>query len=222
MGDLVSADMQSVQEKPAALRGMLPPYLILRDFLDESTVAALLDHTLSHESGFAPTGVGHSREGKIKPHIRVSMGTRDLGPFKPILKSKVLGLVPDLVARLRTTPVESPKLELELVAHNDGAFYKRHIDTQTASDREHIRVLSAVYYFHAAPKAFTGGMLRLYAIGADGERRVDVEPEHNSLLVFPSWAPHEVMPVSCPSKRFIDSRFAINCWVWREKANTAV
>ena len=50
----------------------------------------------------------------------MSMGIWDLGPFKPILKSKVLGLVPDLVVKLRTTPVRDPKLELQLVAH-DGS-----------------------------------------------------------------------------------------------------
>jgi Rps23 Pro-64 3,4-dihydroxylase Tpa1-like proline 4-hydroxylase len=38
---------------------------------------------------------------------------------------------------------------------------------------------------------------------------------------FPSWAPHEVMPISCPSKRFTDSRFAINYWVYRARTPAA-
>ena len=127
----------------------------------------------------------------------------------------------DFVAKLRTAPVDAPKLETQLVAHNDGAFYSRHIDTQMIGRHDHIRVLSGVYYFHAKPKAFTGGALRLYSIGnGEGRTFVDIEPEHNSLVVFPSWAPHEVMPVSCPSKRFVDSRFAINCWIHREKVHT--
>jgi Rps23 Pro-64 3,4-dihydroxylase Tpa1-like proline 4-hydroxylase len=62
-------------------------------------------------------------------------------------------------------------------------------------------------YFHAEPKAFTGGALRLYAIGRkEDEDFVDIEAVRNSLLVFPSWAPHEVTPVSCPSKRFSSTR----------------
>ena len=117
---------------------------------------------------------------------------------------RFLPLVPHMVGKLRTTPVRAPGLELELVAHNQGAFYKRHIDTQTASDRKSLRVLSGVYYFHAVPKAFTGGELRLYAIGAENAPFVDIAPERNSLLVFPSWAPHEVRPISCSSGRFID------------------
>jgi Rps23 Pro-64 3,4-dihydroxylase Tpa1-like proline 4-hydroxylase len=102
------------------------------------------------------------------------------------------------------------------VAHGDGAFFTRHFDTIRAndSDQKRIRVLSGVYYFNAEPKAFTGGALRLHAIGGkEGENFVDIEPARNSLVVFLSWAPHEVLPVSCPSKRFIDSRFAINYWV---------
>ena len=83
-------------------------------------------------------------------------------------------------------------------------------------------VLSGVYYFNAEPKAFTGGALRLHAIGGkNGENFVDIEPVRNGLLVFPAWAPHEVLPVSCPSKRFINSRFAINCWVWYKRTDAS-
>lgn len=196
----------------------MPPYLVLRDFLNTATVAGLLDHALQHEADFTPTAL---RIGEVKPHIRVSSGTRDLGPFQAILKAKILTLVPDWVDTLRITPIESPTLETELVAHNDGAFYKRHVDTERGSDRRTIRVLSSVYYFHNKPKAFTGGALRLYEIGGDTPTFVDIEPEYNSLLVFPSWAQHEVMRIDCSSKRFADSRFAINCWVHRPNIKKA-
>lgn len=194
----------------------MPPYLVIRDLLDEETVAALLEFALGHEQAFAPAKVGRGET--VNPKIRIATATRDLGPFKPILRSKVLGLVPDLVAKLRVTPVEMPKLELQLVAHGDGAFYKSHIDTHTATHRDVIRALSGVYYFHSRPRAFTGGSLRLYAVGDPAMTTfVDIEPEHNTLLVFPSWARHEVTLVNCPSKRFCDSRFAVNCWVHHEQ-----
>jgi len=214
----MTVDVEQGSSENSAARAILPPYLVLHDFLEPETAAGLLDFALAQESAFEPTKTGRGAAGKVNPVIRVSTGTRELGPFKPILKAKVLGMLPDLIARLGATPVESPRTELQLVAHNDGAFYKRHIDTQTAFDRYSIRVLSGVYYFHAQPKAFTGGALRLFAIGG-GERYVDIEPTHNSLLVFPSWAAHQVMPISCPSKRFADSRFAINCWIYRTKAD---
>jgi Rps23 Pro-64 3,4-dihydroxylase Tpa1-like proline 4-hydroxylase len=202
----------------AATRFLMPPHVVVHDFLDAATVAGLLDHALSRECDFRPTGVGSKA---VDTRIRISTSLRDLGAYGPILKSKILGFLPNLIARLQVTPFEPSWLETELVAHGDGAFYKRHIDTQTVAqyeDFDEIRVLSGVYYFFVEPKVFSGGALRLYAIGGNSEQNfIDIAPQRNSLLVFPSWAPHEVMPVHRPSGRFIDSRFAINCWLHRKK-----
>lgn len=200
----------------APARTIMPPHVVQRGFLDLDTAASLLEFTIAHEPDFAPTRTGYGKNSGTRPDLRISTGTRELGPFKPILKDGLRALLPGFVEKLQVTPIDNPKIELELVAHNDGAFFKRHIDTQTASNMDHIRVLSAVYYFHGAPKGFTGGALRLYAIGDPKcDTFVDIDPEHNTLLVFPAWAPHEVMPIGCPSKRFADSRFAVNCWVHR-------
>jgi SM-20-related protein len=216
---MLPLDLQHGGKDTASSRGLMPPYVVLRDFLDQATVAGLLAFALSKQCDFAPTQV----VGKaLDPSIRVSTGLHELGGYRPLLKDKILGLVPKLIAQLQVTPFVACAVETELVAHGDGAFYTRHADTQTANydDVDRIRVLSGVYYFNAEPKAFAGGALRLYAIGGRAEQDfVDIEPLHNSLLVFPSWAPHEVRPVHCPSQRFIDSRFAINCWVHRRKAD---
>jgi len=186
-----------------------PPHLVLRNFLDKEAVAGLIDYAQRHEADFAPTGLAR---GTIDPAKRMSLALRNLGPFKSAFKATMLGLLPDFIARLHATAMEDPTLELELVAHGDGAFYKRHIDTQTAAGLRTMRFLSAIYYFHAEPKSFSGGALRLYGVGPAAGEHVDIEPLCNSLVVFPSWIPHEVMPVHCPSQRFANSRFAINCW----------
>lgn len=195
------------------------PHVVRRNFLPEDMVAALLEYAVLHEADFAPTKVGRN---KLDPTFRVSARLRQLGAFGEIIESKILAMLPSLIDELRVTSFQAGRLGTELVAHGDGAFYKRHIDTQTAPDRDvtRSRALSAVYYFHAEPKAFSGGALRLYGIGA-GAGFVDIEPIRNSLLVFPSWAPHEVMPVHCPSRRFADSRFAINCWIHRTLSESA-
>lgn len=212
-------DQPQSTSAPAPGKSIMPPYTVLRYFLDENAVAGLLDHALSRQAEFAPTKVGKRA---VDPAIRVSLGLRDLGPYARLLEDRLLALLPKLVADLRVTEVDDPKLELQLVAHGDGAFFKRHIDTQTANDedKKRIRMLSGVYYFNTEPRAFSGGALRLYAIGGESQQNfVDIEPERNSFVVFPSWAPHEVMPVICPSKRFVDSRFAVNCWIHRKKAD---
>jgi SM-20-related protein len=202
-------------DRPAAARAnvsIMLPHVVRRNFLPEAVVAALLDYTVLHEADFVPTGI----RARFDPTIRVSSRLVKLGAFREIIGDKIRDIVPALIAELRVAPFQLDTLEFELVAHGDGAFYKRHIDVKTAPVRRarRSRALSAVYYFHAEPKAFSGGALRLYGIG-DGAGYIDIEPVRNSLLVFPSWAPHEVTPVQCPSRRFADSRFAINCWIHR-------
>lgn len=195
---------------------LMPPYLVLRDFLDAATLAGLLEYALSRQSDFTPTRVARGAD----PAIRISAGLHDLGDYRRYFKSQIFDLLPELIAQLRIMPFQPSRFETELVAHGDGAFYTRHIDTQTAryDEVEHLRMLSGVYYFNVEPKVFSGGSLRLYAVGGYEQADfVDIEPLRNSLLVFPSWAPHEVMPVHCPSQRFIDSRFAVNCWIHRDK-----
>ena len=85
------------------------------------------------------------------------------------------------------------------------------------------RVISAVYYFYRLPKSFSGGVLRLHSVAGGGEEGsfVDIEPTNDTLVFFPSWFPHEVLPVACPSGRFEDSRFTINCWFHRHSGATS-
>jgi|SRR6185295_3490068 len=198
--------------------GPLPPYLVQKSFLDDQMVVRLLDYTLTHQNDFEATTL---RGDRLDTSFRVSAFLRDLGPLKQELRSRLLPLTPALVAQLRVTPFEPEKIEVELVAHGDGAFYKQHIDTFTGRSEGQAtqRLLSGVYYFHTRPKAFSGGALRLYAFGADETSGdfIDLEPEFNTLVVFPSWVSHEVRRVSCPSLRFADSRFAINFWFRRRK-----
>ena len=191
-----------------------PPHCVVRDFLPAETVAALLDFAQHHETEFEPTGVGDAAV--LDPTIRVSHGLRRIRPFRPVLTECLLQAAPALIAGLRMTPFEVSRVELQLVAHGDGAFYAPHIDLEIGGHAEHLRVLSGVYYFHREPKAFSGGALRLHAI-ADESRFIDIEPVHNTLLAFPAWAPHQVRPVSVPSGAFMDARFAINCWLWRRR-----
>ena len=203
--------------KVAAPHSILPPHHVIHDFLPAETVAALLAFAEAHEAEFTPTGVGGGPVAAPDPALRVSMGLRRLGVFGPLLEARLLALAPALIAELRLAPFEASQVELQLVAHGDRAFFARHIDIQPGGQARRLRVLSGVYYLHRQPKAFAGGVLRLYAIG-DPARFVDIEPACNMLLVFPSWAPHEVMPVSVPSGRFVDSRFAVNCWLTQRRA----
>ena len=211
--------------------GPLPPHIQMFDFLTEAEHGLLLDWVVANEKNFQPAVVNKGRigsENRVDPYTRICATTRVIGPQEPMLRDRLLGALDQIMARtgIRLSP---DSLELELAAHGDGAFFSAHTDIPVGHDRTplsdeagHDRLLSAVYYFHAQPKAFSGGELRLFRFGAeasgsgtDPANHIDLEPTSNSLVAFPSSVLHEVRPVHCPSGAFRDRRFALNCWYCR-------
>ena len=195
--------------------GPLPPHHLFAGLLDPATLASLLDWTLERETGFEAARIaGRGYSPSMRRCASFAAGT--VNPWYEVIADRVRALAPELFERVRVKPFEIAHAELELTAYNDGAFFRPHIDTMTGSGRgDSDRIVSGVYYFHREPKGFSGGALRLHPFGSTGEGGgfVDIEPVQNSLLLFPSWARHEVRPVACPSGLFADSRFAINCWL---------
>ena len=209
------------------IKGPLPPHAQLRDFLPASEHQALLDRVLRGSEDFAPARISlQGAADELKPEMRIALISRDLGPLRAMLEARMTAALAEVRERLGSGGPMPTSLELELAAHGDGAHFRPHTDTSLGSDRRPLgaapgedRLISGVYYFHARPKGFTGGELRLHRFGFDpagGEPEpggfVDFEPADNSFVVFPSWAPHEVRTVRCPSGRFEDYRFAVNCW----------
>lgn len=196
-----------------------PPYRVTRGFLGTALTDRLLAYAIDNEASFRPSDVGGKGEEGIDPSVRVSLLLRKFGALKQEVRDIVHAAAPELIKSLRVTPFDAMKVEMEMAAHGDGAFYRRHIDTfvqDPASTSD--RLVSGVYYFHQAPKRYSGGALRLYAFGPGADRYEDIVPEHDSLIVFPSWVAHEVLPVACPSSCFANSRFALNCWFLRARA----
>src|SRR5690606_6893562 len=132
-------------------------------------------------------------------------------------------LLPAITAALKLSPFDPTVYEMELVAHNDGAFFARHIDTFTGANGlpPTQRMISAVYYFFETPRRFSGGELRLYPVLGGVANWADIEPVCDTLVCFPSFAPHEVLPIACPSGQFAHSRFAINTWICRDNPAAA-
>jgi len=199
----------------AAIFDQPPPYWRIENWLGATTAGQLLSYAKSHEHLFKDTKIG---SGVVDYTGRRSSVLGKLGDFKAEIECKLRVLLPAMFELLGIVAFVPSELEIELVAHGHGAFFKRHMDTVTGSmARGNHRVISAVYYCHALPKAFTGGVLHLHSIAASGKPGtfVDIEPNNDTLVFFPSWSPHEVLAVSCPTGRFLDSRFAVNCWVYR-------
>lgn len=189
------------------------PFRLIPCFLGDAIIERLLAFANAHQDAFVPSTVGNPQH-CVNPAVRVSRMTTDFGPLTDEIRQRFAAIREQAVADLRVTPFELASLELQLVAHGDGAFYAPHIDTTMDPRKDTARVLTGVLYFHALPKGFSGGQLRMHSIlpPEKGGRHVDIEPDRDTLLLFPAWIPHEVRPISCPSGEFAHARFAINCW----------
>lgn len=195
----------------------MPPFLRRRGFLAADERAALLAWANANEARFEPARL---RGVTVDPSIRQSLVLRDLGPLRVVFEARLAALLPTLIETLGLPAFEPSGVELELAAHGEGAHFVLHTDTyaQPGSAARGHRMVSAVYYFHSEPRAFSGGQLRLHRFGASAASAStfeDIEPEQNCLVAFPAWAPHEVRPVACPSQSFAHSRFAVNAWIHR-------
>jgi SM-20-related protein len=198
---------------------------ILRCFMGGEFAARLLNFAIASEALFASTTVGKD-EGRVDERTRRSLKQAVSQEHVALIEQAVGDALPRVLNELgiRSFPVAS--YEIELVGHGDGGFYHRHIDTFTGGNRSRSgdRVISCVYYFHSQPKQFSGGELRLYPLPtriAPVPEPIDVAPEHDKLVAFSSWIPHEVMPTICPTKQFEHYRFSINCWVYQPSEPTA-
>jgi Rps23 Pro-64 3,4-dihydroxylase Tpa1-like proline 4-hydroxylase len=211
---------------PSAAKGPLPPYALLRDFLSAEQHAGLLEWALASEPLLEASTIGVDR--LVNPASRRSRSLTISSahqPWRDMLRQRVAEREAELFSGAGLKPFPVAQVELELVVYLDGAHFEAHQDTHRqgnagASDRG----LTGVYYFYAEPKGFTGGNLRLIRFGCNTASPgdfVEIEPEQNALLVFPSWAMHEVAQVRCATNGLRDARMAINCWLHRAR-KTAV
>ena len=204
----------------AMTRAHVPRPLVIDNFLPEEFVARLLDHVLSQQEAVELTDLQKTAGTRENASIRHSWRLNDaLELHGKEFRAAIRQRLGEWFEPLGLGPFPACAFEMEIVAHRDGDFYRRHIDTFTAKVREtdtSDRVISTVYYFHREPKGFSGGELALYPFGGT-EPALLIEPVNNRLALFPSLALHEVLPVCCPGDLFADARFAINCWIHRER-----
>jgi SM-20-related protein len=213
-------------EGAPAPRGPFPPGHQFSGFLSSPERSELIEWTLSNRSRFIPSRIMGN---VLNLDRRVSERLPDLGPLRALFERRLTESLPEIFRTTGTRPFEIEYFELELAAHGDGAFFANHVDLPIGpgrkphgsnASRTRDRVVSAVYYFHIPPKRFSGGALRLYRFGdQDGSGDfIEFQPKQNSLVVFPSWARHEVRRVGCPGQAFDHHRFAVNAWLCRTLA----
>ncbi len=193
------------------------PHLIIDGFLGAEAAGRLLDQIIAAEASFTPSEVRKTAGAGTVPQVRSSMRLPgrvgvDLSGFLEALSARE----EELISAIGVKPFPVWHRECSVVAHHDGDFYDRHIDTRTRSETSErsLRMVSCVYYLNREPAGYSGGDLVIDGIA--GLPGTAIHPRHDRLAVFPSFLPHSVSRVSCPSGRFADSRFNVNCWLRRE------
>lgn len=194
-----------------------PAHVVIDGFLGEARAREFLEWALAHEAEFHRSRFYTSeRDARVDTSVRDSLHLLDLGPLRAAFSASVDAILERLTRELESGPLPQAKKEIEMVWYGDGGFFKRHADTPPRPDgHDSVRALTLVYYFHALPKRFGGGELRLHAPSPDAGF-VDLAPLCDRLVAFPSGSFHEVRPTRCASA-FADGRFSINCWIRRPR-----
>jgi Rps23 Pro-64 3,4-dihydroxylase Tpa1-like proline 4-hydroxylase len=199
------------------------PHIIFRNVMGAEYVEALLGYVADRQDDFQPAHMHNRKTGHsfVDLKVRDCLIFKDLGAFKNPIKSFIVAISGQVLEALHLIELNVEPKEFEIIAYGDGGHIADHVDLRTGTER--VRVLSCVYYFATTPRQFGGGELRLFGFpkrsvaGAEPPPLsfVDVEPDTDTLIVFPSWLRHKVLPVRVPSGAWADRRFTINCWVNR-------
>jgi len=210
---------QTLQEFPSkslniALNSeiMPSPYALIENFLPEHQLEELLRYSIYKQPEFVPT-----TNSANDPNYRRSFYLTQFPEFSELMINLVRKITPKIITHLNTKNFAIGQIESQMTAHNHGNYYKIHNDNGSPDSSN--RVLSYVYYYYKEPKAFTGGELIIYdskienGFSVAAESHKIIQPTNNTIVFFPSHCMHEVLPVSCPSEYFADSRFTINGWV---------
>lgn len=219
-----SSTQDSVIEYPSAWEAseagwtFLPGnYIQVDNFLSPEEHQAVLDFAFQNAEKFEDAKtVTNNRE-----HRRSAfLWGKPLTEVRSWFEQKVRNALPLALTELNHPEFAIDRIEMQMTAHNDGCFYKNHTDA--SSEKTASREMTYVYYFYREPKAFSGGELKLHDTELQGAKSRSqktfklIEPRNNSIIIFNSRSRHEVLPVSCPSQQFEDSRFTINGWIRRE------
>lgn len=202
------------------------PHLLYHNIMGTETVAALLDYARARERDFMPGVVRNRQSGqqRVDRAVRDCYRLTNLGEFRTPFCALLDRITVQALRELQLFEPAVEASEFEMCAYRDGGHFAPHIDTFETFDR--VRILSCVYYFAPTPRRFSGGILRLHGFPTSSAKSgtqlqtLDIMPETNSLVIFPSWLRHEVLPVEVPSRAWTDGRFTINCWIHRVSSPT--
>lgn len=196
------------------------PFIQIDNFLNEEEKSKAISYSLEKESAFVDTGPLYNTS--YHPEHRKSLVLYEFPAIAEIFLRRLRKAIPFVVSKLGMGLFPVSRIEVQLTAHNDNNYFRLHQDNGTPETAT--RELTYSYYFYREPKPFSGGELAIYdrkiinSTDYPSDSFQTIEPRNNSIVFFPSNCYHEVLPVTCVSHAFADSRFTINGWVRREES----
>jgi SM-20-related protein len=193
------------------------PIAVFDEFLAAEEWRRLVDFTINQAQAFAATQViGSDGSNRLDERYRRSRALFDLGPFHQLFSDRLLHFLPYVVSRLGDSGFAVSQMEVQLTGTNNQEFFRIHTDNDSGEVSG--RRITFVYFFFREPRGFEGGELCIYDTYRDNGTAKQAGPYHvinpaqNQVVFFNSGCLHEVMPVSCQSGEFADSRFTVNGW----------
>ena len=150
---------------------------------------------LASEAQFQPSAT-HDR----RTDYRQSLVLNPLADLVRPVVGRARHAMPQVWPALRVSPITVGVVEAQVTASVDGSFACIGRRLPEVPKRYHVVI------FNRAPKAFSGGELRIYDDIlrnnklARAETFEVVEPRHNRMVFFWARTMHEVMPVQVPSR----------------------
>lgn len=196
-------------------------YVVLDEFLAPAELEALMRYAQMREPHFRVSEVISPGVpgGAVDFEYRRSLVLFELGDPGSALVERARAYLPRVLEKLGRRPFPITRSEAQITASNDGDFFRWHCDDGQGEIAT--REMTFVYFLHREPKPFRGGELRIYDSRKEqggyfptADYHV-VVPRQNQIVFFPSALAHEITPIECPSKAFVDSRFTVNGWFHR-------
>jgi SM-20-related protein len=196
------------------------PIMLYDEFLVAEELRGLLDYSLRNAQSFVRSAVlGYGGRSEQDSQYRRSRVLFQLGPYEALFRQRLLTFLPHVLLALGKKSFPVVDMEIQLTASNHAEFFRAHTDND--DDELRGREITFVYFFHREPRQFAGGELRIFdtyksEVGLTATERFElVYPLQNQIVFFPSSFLHEILPVTCPSRAFADSRFTVNGWYRR-------
>ena len=192
------------------------PFVRMTDFLPRERCDDLLAEVVAERERFVPAKVG---DGEVDLDMRHALVAppRIRRKVRSWFVPRLRGVVESVLARLPAVcDLGAYRVELDVTAHLNGHFFKVHRDWN--EKRTPHRRISYAWYFHREPRRFSGGDLLLSDTDRETERYVPgaftrIDPQHNSIVFFPSGCWHQITPVHGGGDDFGDGRFTVNGWL---------